>query len=100
MDDSTAKISWKDYLLVGLYSLILFGFAGFSGRPLTMHEARLPQTSREMLWHHEWLLPSSGGRPWLERPPLPHWIVISFMKLFGADDRVWIVRFPSALMGV
>jgi 4-amino-4-deoxy-L-arabinose transferase-like glycosyltransferase len=100
MDDVDANVSWKDYLPVGLYSLILFGFAGFSGRPLTMHEARLPQTSREMLWHHEWLLPTSGGRPWLERPPLPHWVLITFMKLLGHDDRVWIVRLPSALMGV
>jgi len=100
MDDASAKTSWNDYLLVGLYSLILFGFAGFSGRPLTMHEARLPQTSREMLWHREWLLPSSGGRPWLERPPLPHWIVISTMKVLGHDDQVWVVRLPSTLMGV
>ncbi len=64
-----------------------------------MHEARLPQTSREMLWRHQWLLPTSGSRPWLERPPLPHWVVIGAMKLFGHDDRVWIVRLPSALMG-
>jgi 4-amino-4-deoxy-L-arabinose transferase-like glycosyltransferase len=97
--DGSAKTFWKDYALVGLYSLILFGFAGFSGRPLTMHEARLPQTSREMLHSHDWLLPTSGGRPWLERPPLPHWLVISAMKLFGHDDRVWIVRLPSAVMG-
>jgi 4-amino-4-deoxy-L-arabinose transferase-like glycosyltransferase len=88
-----------DVLWVGLYTLLLFGFAGFSGRPLTMHEARLPQTSREMLAHHEWLLPTSGDRPWLERPPLPHWLVVSVMKIFGHDDRVWIVRLPSAVMG-
>jgi 4-amino-4-deoxy-L-arabinose transferase-like glycosyltransferase len=91
---------WRDVGWVGLLGLILFGFAGFSGRPLTMHEARLPQTSREMLWNHEWLLPTSGGRPWLERPPLPHWLVIGAMKIFGHDDRVWIVRLPSAIMGV
>ena len=97
--DGDSKITWKDCALVGVFSLILFGFAGFSGRPLTMHEARLPQTSREMLHNHEWLLPTSGGRPWLERPPLPHWIVITTMKLFGHDDQVWIVRLPSALMG-
>jgi 4-amino-4-deoxy-L-arabinose transferase-like glycosyltransferase len=89
----------RDGFFVAIYCLILFGFAGFSGRPLTMHEARLPETSREMLARHDWLLPTSGGRPWLERPPLPHWIVISTMKLFGRVDRVWIVRLPSAVMG-
>ena len=97
--DSLERSFCRDAVWVGLYCLILFGFAGFSGRPLTMHEARLPQTSREMLEHHEWLLPTSGGRPWLERPPLPHWFVISAMKIFGRVDRVWIVRLPSALMG-
>jgi 4-amino-4-deoxy-L-arabinose transferase-like glycosyltransferase len=97
--DRASRTYWLDMAWVGLFCLIVFGFAGVSGRPLTMHEARLPQTSREMLWHDQWLLPSSGGRPWLERPPLPHWIVIGAMKFFGADDRVWIVRLPSAIMG-
>jgi 4-amino-4-deoxy-L-arabinose transferase-like glycosyltransferase len=97
--ESVQRSFWRDGWWVGVYCLILFGFAGFSGRPLTMHEARLPETSREMLLHHEWLLPTSGGRPWLERPPLPHWFVIFAMKLFGHVDRVWIVRLPSALMG-
>ena len=92
--------TFSDYLLVGLFAVVLFGFAGFSGRPLTMHEARLPETSREMNRRGDWLLPTSGGRPWLERPPLPHWVVIWAMKLTGRDDRVWVVRLPSAVMGV
>ncbi len=90
---------WADYLMVGLFSLALFGYAAVSGRPLTMHEARLPHTSREMLARHEWLLPTSGGRPWLERPPLPHWVVMAAMAVTGRVDRVWVVRLPSAVMG-
>jgi 4-amino-4-deoxy-L-arabinose transferase-like glycosyltransferase len=90
---------WLQVGWIGLFCLVLFGFAGFSGRPLTMHEARLPETSREMLQNHHWLLPTSGGRPWLERPPLPHWFVIGAMKLIGRTDRVWVVRLPSAVMG-
>src|SRR5947209_8792436 len=94
------RLRLRDFLLIGIFSIVLFGYAGISGRPLTMHEARLPQTSREMLATHSWLLPHSGNRPWLERPPLPHWIVIASMKAFGHDDREWAVRAPSALMGV
>jgi 4-amino-4-deoxy-L-arabinose transferase-like glycosyltransferase len=86
-------------VLLAAFALLLFGYAGFSGRPLTMHEARLPECAREMLHRGDWLLPTSGGRPWLERPPLPHWCVIASMKLFGRDDRVWIVRLPSAIAG-
>jgi 4-amino-4-deoxy-L-arabinose transferase-like glycosyltransferase len=88
-----------DFLLIGLFALLLFGYAGFSGRPLTMHEARLPECAREMLHRGDWLLPTSGGRPWLERPPLPHWCVIAAMKLSGHDDRVWVVRLPSTIAG-
>ena len=89
----------SDCLLVGLFALVLFGYSAFSGRPLTMHEARLPQTSREMLATHHWLLPTSGNRPWLERPPLPHWFVCAAMAVTGHVDRVWVVRLPSAIMG-
>ena len=64
-----------------------------------MHEARLPQTSREMLATHRWLLPHSGIRPWLERPPLPHWVCILAMKVAGHTDAVWVFRMPSAVVG-
>ena len=89
----------RDYLIVFFFGLMLFGFAGFSGRPLTMHEARLPETSREMKANHNWLLPASGGRNWLERPPLPHWIVVTAMTIARHDDVVWVVRLPSAIAG-
>lgn len=72
----------------------------FSGRPLSLHEARLPQVSREMMQNHDWLVPRSGGRPWLERPPLPHWITVGVSAIFGQHcDKVWVVRLPAALAG-
>src|SRR5580692_10713176 len=98
--DIASRPNRADYFLVGLFTFILFGYAGISGRPLTMHEARLPQTSREMKAAGELLLPHSGIRPWLERPPLPHWIVIASMEIFQRDDSVWVVRLPSAIMGL
>ena len=72
----------------------------FSGRPLSLHEARLPQCSREMYQNHDWIIPRSGGRPWLERPPFPHWITVATSTLLGQHcDSVWVVRLPAALMG-
>jgi 4-amino-4-deoxy-L-arabinose transferase-like glycosyltransferase len=71
-----------------------------SGRPLSLHEARLPEVSREMMQHGDWLIPRSGGRPWLERPPLPHWITIGVSTLLGMHcDTVWVVRLPAAVAG-
>jgi 4-amino-4-deoxy-L-arabinose transferase-like glycosyltransferase len=90
-----------DFVLLTAFCLLLFGYEMFSGRPLSLHEARLPETSREMLATHTWLFPQSGGRPWLERPPLPHWILIGVSLLLGQHvDSVWVVRLPSVLMGL
>lgn len=96
----SAALRRTDFLLVGCFSLLLFGYAMFDGRPLSLHEARLPETSREMMASHDWIIPRSGGRPWLERPPLPHWITVGISKVLRQHaDRVWVVRLPSALMG-
>jgi len=86
--------------MLGLFCLGLFGYAMFSGRPLSLHEARLPELSREMMRDGYWLIPHSGGRPWLERPPLPHWFTISIsMLLRQRCDSVWVVRMPAVLAG-
>ncbi|MDB5387476.1 MAG: hypothetical protein JWM11_3122 [Planctomycetaceae bacterium] len=92
-------LSRRDYLSLALLSTVMFGFSLIGGRVLTMHESRLPQASREMFETGEWLVPQCGGRPWLERPPLPHWITMGVASLFGRCDQVWIVRIPPALMG-
>src|SRR6266581_4184112 len=89
-----------DLALLALFCLLLFGYSLFSGRPLSLHEGRLPQLSREMMQSHDWIIPRSGGRPWLERPPLPHWITIAISTILRQHcDSVWVVRLPAALAG-
>lgn len=96
-----ARLLRRDFLLLAAFCLLLFGFEMFSGRPLSLHEARLPELSREMFLHHNWLFPQSGGRPWLERPPLPQWIEVGTSLILGRRcDAVWVVRLPSVLMGM
>lgn len=90
----------SDYALLVLLGVLLFGYSAISGKPLTMHEARLPQTALEMMDRGEWLFPQSGERPWLERPPLPHWFEIALGHAAGRLDEIWIVRIPPALMGL
>ncbi|HEX4124392.1 MAG TPA: phospholipid carrier-dependent glycosyltransferase, partial [Tepidisphaeraceae bacterium] len=103
MMDEPHRLHRRDFFLLAAFCLLLFGFELFSGRALSLHEARLPETAREMLashdWH-DWVFPQSGGRPWLERPPVPHWILIGTSLLLGQRcDTVWVVRLPSAIMG-
>src|SRR5271156_2227571 len=100
MIQESHRLSRRDYLLLAAFCLLLFGYEMFSGRALSMHEARLPETSREMLEHHNWLFPESGGRPWLERPPVPHWMLVGTSVVLGQHvDSVWVVRLPSVVMG-
>jgi 4-amino-4-deoxy-L-arabinose transferase-like glycosyltransferase len=89
----------RDYFLLMVFSVVLFAYSTVGGRPLTMHEARLPQTAREMQISRNYLFPTSGGRTWLERPPLPHWVMIAVATAVGHNDRVLFVRLPSALLG-
>lgn len=91
----------RDFLILAAFCIALFGYEMISGRALSLHEARLPELSREMFVHHNWLFPQSGGRPWLERPPLPQWIEVGTSMLLGHRcDAVWVVRLPSILMGL
>ncbi|MFZ4681843.1 MAG: ArnT family glycosyltransferase [Terrimicrobiaceae bacterium] len=97
---SGASLRAKDYGILALLALLLFGYGTISGKPLTMHEGRLPQCAREMLANGNWLIPQSGGIPWLEFPPFPHWVEILTGHVFGRLDAVWIARIPPALMGL
>lgn len=69
------------------------------GRPLTMHEAIIPQSACEMLEDRDWVVPKSGGRPWLERPPLPQWITVAVISVVGRCDQEWIGRLSPAVIG-
>lgn len=93
------RLSRRDYLLLGLFCAVLFGVSLVGGRPLSRHEGVLPQSAREMMADHDWIVPKSGGRPWLESPPLPQWITVGVASLFGRCDREWIARIGPAAMG-
>lgn len=89
-----------DYFLLLVVCAGLYGVAAFSGRPLSVHEARLPQLAREMAQgQSDWLLPQSAGRPWLERPPLPHWCTAFSILAFNRNDALWVVRLAAAIAG-
>ena len=87
-----------DYLILLGYCTILFGISLVGGRPLSRHEAVLPQSSREMALDHDWVVPKSGGRPWLESPPLPQWITVAVTSVVGHGSQVWPYRIAPAAM--
>ena len=50
---------------------------------LTYHEAFVAQGAREILNSGNWAYPTIGGLPWLEKPPLPWWLVAACGSLHG-----------------
>ena len=70
-----------------------FGLAHFG--LLGADEPRYAQVAREMLTHHDWITPTLGGQPWLEKPVLYYWQAIVIYKIFGVSD--WSARLPSAI---
>jgi 4-amino-4-deoxy-L-arabinose transferase-like glycosyltransferase len=100
MRDDVNGLRWRDYLLLIVLCAALYGWGAVCGRPLSMHESRLPELSREIVrGQSNWLLPQSGGRPWLERPPLPHWFTALSMLAFARTDAAWVARIPAAAAG-
>ncbi|MBY0585766.1 glycosyltransferase family 39 protein [bacterium] len=97
---SQLSLRLADYSLLTLFCSLLFGVSLVGGRYLTMHEAVLPQSAKEMYANHEWLVPTSAGRPWLERPPLPQWITMLSAHVVGRFDQEWIVRLPAAIVAL
>ena len=63
---------------------------------MTYHEAFVAQGAREILLRASGCIPTIGGLPWLEKPPLPWWLVAAFGRLAGGVDET-VARLPSVL---
>ena len=86
-----------DWLLLAGFALVLYGVAAWSGRSLSTHEAVHCENVREMLVDGDMVIPHYGGRPWLERPPLPHWITAAVASIDRHAE--WPYRLSAALAG-
>ena len=94
-----ARAAW----IAGLSLLTVGVGLGRAGR-LTYHEAFVAQAAREMIARGDVLVPTIGGRPWLEKPPLPIWLVALSGRLAGlllADQgaEVFVERGTGAAPG-
>ena len=90
----------RDYILLALFALALFSLSPLFGRMLSGHESVQPQTSREMLQGGNWLVPTVGGDPWLERPPVPMWFICGVYAIAGTSNSDAVARFAAVLVAV
>ena len=84
-----------DWLLLAGFCAFLFFFGlGYFGL-IGADEPRYAQVAREMLARHDWITPTLGGKPWLEKPALYYWQAMVAYRMFGVSD--WAARLPSAV---
>jgi 4-amino-4-deoxy-L-arabinose transferase-like glycosyltransferase len=81
-------------LLVG-FSIFLFFYGLGSFGLIGADEPRYAQVAREMLARRDWITPTLGGKPWLEKPVLYYWQAMLSFSIFGVSD--WAARVPSAI---
>jgi 4-amino-4-deoxy-L-arabinose transferase-like glycosyltransferase len=81
-------------LLAGFCGFLFFFGLAFFGL-IGADEPRYAQVAREMLARHDWITPTLGGKPWLEKPPLYYWQAMLAYSIFGVSD--WAARLPSAV---
>ena len=85
------------YLILLSALALLPGLGG--SNPLTYHEAFVAQGAREILNLHNWAYPTIGGLPWLEKPPLPWWLVAALGHCAGGVSES-VARVPSACAAI
>ena len=95
-----ARLTPTDYALLVLLTVLVGGFHLATGRLLTAHETIHCRNIQEMQASGDWIIPTCGGRVWLERPPLPHWLTAAGVALVGDWQCSWAYQISSLLAGL
>jgi 4-amino-4-deoxy-L-arabinose transferase-like glycosyltransferase len=88
------RISSEWLLLAGFCGFLFFFGLSYFGL-VGADEPRYAQVAREMLARHDWVTPTLGGKPWLEKPALYYWQTMLAYSVFGVSD--WAARVFSAV---
>jgi 4-amino-4-deoxy-L-arabinose transferase-like glycosyltransferase len=65
---------------------------------LEPEEGRYAEIPRQMLARGDWLVPTLNGSPYLDKPPMLYWAVMSSYSLFGVHD--WSARLVPGFAGL
>src|ERR1700757_1476707 len=90
----TARTRTDFLLLAGFCAFLFFYGLGAFGL-IGADEPRYAQVAREMLDRRDWITPTLGGHPWLEKPPLYYWQAMLAYSWFGVSDVA--ARVPAAI---
>jgi 4-amino-4-deoxy-L-arabinose transferase-like glycosyltransferase len=90
----TARTRTDILLLAGFCAFLYFYGLGQFGL-IGADEPRYAQVAREMMERGDWVTPTLGGDPWLEKPPLYYWEAGLVYRAIGVSDVA--ARIPSAV---
>jgi 4-amino-4-deoxy-L-arabinose transferase-like glycosyltransferase len=90
----TARTRTDVLLLAGFCAFLFFYGLGQFGL-IGADEPRYAQVAREMMLRGDWVTPTLGGNPWLEKPPLYYWEAGLVYRVLGVSDLA--ARIPSAV---
>jgi 4-amino-4-deoxy-L-arabinose transferase-like glycosyltransferase len=102
-DEASVRSPWRVWLRRRRYSLalVLVAAAVFFGcmvsPPSLMDDidASHAQLARNMIRSGDWVIPRLDGVAYLEKAPLPYWLIAVSYLIFGVHD--WAARIPFAL---
>jgi|GEM_PF-2518133 len=90
---------WGALAIITAFALPLFLELLGHGQAKAMMELFNLVPIREAYRDGHWLIPTLGGMPRLEKPPLPVWIPAALAMVFHSDN-LWVVRVPSVVLGL
>jgi 4-amino-4-deoxy-L-arabinose transferase-like glycosyltransferase len=95
MKQVSANFEEKKMLIALLILIPIAYFLRINSYQLLFEEPRRALVALEMLIADNWIVPTTNGTLYYNKPPLYNWVLIGFFSLFGKAE--WVVRLPSIL---
>jgi len=76
----------RDSLVISVFCAFFFFYGLGAFGLIGADEPRYAQVAREMLERRDWITPTLGGKPWLEKPPLYYWQAMLAYTILGVSD--------------
>ena len=95
MKIGSANLEQKKLLLAIAFLIPIAYFLHLNSYQLLFEEPRRALVALEMIISDNWLIPTTNGELYYNKPPLYNWVLIYFMNMLGSAE--WVVRLPSIL---
>lgn len=95
MKIGSANLEQKKLLIAIAFLIPIAYFLHLNSYQLLFEEPRRALVALEMIISDNWIIPTTNGELYYNKPPLYNWVLIYFMNVLGSAE--WVVRLPSVL---